>query len=359
MLRSLTIQNFRGIGDMQMRGIARANLLTGVNGVGKTSLLEAIFLACNPVPHQVAWLVVHRQHPPYRTTLGTPPWRELFRQLKPALGLEVQAQSDTEPHRWSVALTEQEPTGAVPVALPPGSPFGLGLSASSVPQAVLSIQVHVDGRGSESTALRTNLIWSSDNALLALPAQKPPVPSAAFLVGFGNHEEDCAAFGALQAAGEDQVQIVLDALRPIEPRLRRLFITVDPNPRLNADLGPEDGVMPLDLLGDGLRRAVTFMVTVLSHKAAVVLIDEIENGLHHSHYAQLWTSLCAFARSTDIQLFAVTHSAEFLHHALSANPNDSAMAAWRLDRGETGEVAATRFAAEDALAALSFGVELR
>ena len=96
-----------------------------------------------------------------------------------------------------------------------------------------------------------------------------------------------------------------------------------------------------------------------SRQVSVVLIDEIENGLHHAHYARLWETLRSFAKESNIQLFAVTHSGEFLREALAATPDNATVAAWRLERDDAGDVAAMRFGAEDALAALGFGVELR
>ena len=342
---------------MQMTDIAQTNLLTGTNGVGKTSVLEAIFLALNPVAHHVAWLVTHRQRPPFRTAQGTPPWRDLFPQQRPTNSLRIDVQADAVPHRWSVRLTEAEPKGAVPIAIRPDAQSGLALGPSSVSQAVLDVQLSIDDSEVSQTRWNHSLFWSADNSLQAFPTLKPPVPTGAYLAGYGSHEQDCAAFGAVQASGADQVQRLIEALQPIEPRLRRLLITVDPYPRLNADLGSEGGVMPLDLLGDGFRRAVTYMLEVLSCKAEVILIDEIENGLHYSHYAELWSTLGSFSKASGIQLFAVTHSVEFLRAALT--PDDTTAAAWRLDRGKNGHVAVARFDGEDARAALSFGVELR
>lgn len=43
MLRDLTIQNYRCFKDFQIDGLARVNLLVGMNNSGKTSLLEAVY----------------------------------------------------------------------------------------------------------------------------------------------------------------------------------------------------------------------------------------------------------------------------------------------------------------------------
>jgi AAA15 family ATPase/GTPase len=44
--------------------------------------------------------------------------------------------------------------------------------------------------------------------------------------------------------------------------------------------------------------------------AKVLLIDEIENGLHHSVLPVIWKGLFLAAKEFDVQIFATTHSWE-------------------------------------------------
>ena len=44
--RSVTVQNYRGLSDLSIGELGQVNVLVGRNGVGKTSLLEALALAC-------------------------------------------------------------------------------------------------------------------------------------------------------------------------------------------------------------------------------------------------------------------------------------------------------------------------
>ena len=45
-------------------------------------------------------------------------------------------------------------------------------------------------------------------------------------------------------------------------------------------------------------------------KGGVLLIDEIENGLHHSALQVLWKALLLISEQHDVQVFATTHSWE-------------------------------------------------
>ena len=46
----------------------------------------------------------------------------------------------------------------------------------------------------------------------------------------------------------------------------------------------------------------------------ILLIDEIENGLHYSAYEKLWEAIFALATTTNKQVFVTTHSKETLSH---------------------------------------------
>ena len=54
----------------------------------------------------------------------------------------------------------------------------------------------------------------------------------------------------------------------------------------------------------------------------VVLVDEIENGLHHSVLPKVWQAVDTTAKQFNAQVFATTHSfecAEAAHEALGAD----------------------------------------
>jgi AAA15 family ATPase/GTPase len=52
MYTSFEAKNFRGFEDLAISELGRVNLIAGVNNIGKTALLEALFIHCgayNPV----------------------------------------------------------------------------------------------------------------------------------------------------------------------------------------------------------------------------------------------------------------------------------------------------------------------
>ena len=83
-------------------------------------------------------------------------------------------------------------------------------------------------------------------------------------------------------------------------------------------------MLPLGMSGDGLRRFLNIVASSANPLTNVILIDEIDNGLHYSAYKKLWEAIFALATSTNKQVFVTTHSKETLYklnEMLEENPS--------------------------------------
>jgi AAA15 family ATPase/GTPase len=66
----------------------------------------------------------------------------------------------------------------------------------------------------------------------------------------------------------------------------------------------------LNEFGNGLGKFIHFIMLLLSQQNAIILIDEIENGLHYSKLDKLWEIILTISKEQNVQLFATTHSKE-------------------------------------------------
>ena len=109
--------------------------------------------------------------------------------------------------------------------------------------------------------------------------------------------------------------MVLEALKVIEPRLRDLAVVVTSSgPMIHGDIGIGK-LIPLPLLGDGMARLASLVLAIGNAPNGVVLVDEIENGLHHTILPQVWKAIWRVARQFNTQIFATTHSLECIKAA--------------------------------------------
>ena len=108
---------------------------------------------------------------------------------------------------------------------------------------------------------------------------------------------------------------------------------------LYADIGlPERIALPL--LGEGLNRLIEIFGAIVGEEADIVLIDEIENGLHWKALPKVWQGIKAVVDTEDVQIFATTHSLECIKAAFEVfnGPPAEDFAVHRLERREDGEI---------------------
>ena len=92
MLEELRVRNYRGFKDLQVDGFGRVNLVAGKNNVGKTTLLEAIFLLGS---RGDAGLALNKHVVRLEPTAAMPTsisetvWTSLFCELKPDRELTI------------------------------------------------------------------------------------------------------------------------------------------------------------------------------------------------------------------------------------------------------------------------------
>ena len=111
---------------------------------------------------------------------------------------------------------------------------------------------------------------------------------------------------------------VLQALQIIEPDVQGLaFVKNSEADRFSrtrdtrvaiVKLKLQEMPVPLNSMGDGMLRILQLILAVFPARGGVLLIDELENGLHYSVQEEVWKMIFMLAEKLDIQVFATTHS---------------------------------------------------
>ena len=128
---------------------------------------------------------------------------------------------------------------------------------------------------------------------------------------------------------------------------------------LRGDIGV-GRMVPLSLLGDGLGSLTNVLLAIADAPGGVVVIDEIENGFHHSVLSKVWKAIGEAAKAYRTQVFATTHSFECIEAAHEAFREDREYA-FRLHRLEriADESHATTYGQETLAAAIHSNLEVR
>lgn len=330
MLRSFAIKNFRGFRDLTVEPLDRINLIAGMNNTGKTSLLEAIYLHLNPGKIEAAIDLNRMQGIDDEVALSRQWGNEadaladaleedcgwLFHSREIALPIELASRDDRGIERVTeLKFADRTTAGAEYPEIPSL------LKAESLGW-VANITPHLVHRYRDSTGRVGFSLAARAKQRIILNGVNLPKHGPSRFLKFGLHSStpDVEEFSRIEAAGRQDE--IISALRILEPRLQRLsLLVIAGKPAIHGNLGLKR-LVPIALLGEGVRRLLSFVLAIIDCPGGTVLIDEIENGLHHSVLQKVWTAIAHAARRADVQVFATTHSFECIeaaHEAFTAD----------------------------------------
>ena len=350
MYTKISIENFRCFEHLEVGPLARVNLITGANNVGKTALLEALYLHAN-FSRPAVFLHLNR-------------WRGLvpgqgegedtgaasfLRYFPPASSARVTAETD-DGKTWSLEL-RMSPRGGLAIGPPPPNERG------ETPQNEFTVSFGAGDDRQFSSTVAPDLLGSMDATA---------TPAAAFLPSRDRFrpEQDIERLAAVPA---DRRDAIIAMGRSIEPGLERLAIR-SPGPSvLYAEVEGSPLTMPVPLLGEGLGRLLSLALAVATTDSSLeghraLFVDEIENGIYHKAMPDVWRGLAHAAREFDVQLFATTHSYECIRAAVSAFEQEGLeddLALHRLDRLKDGSIKATTSRAPILTSAVDMNMEVR
>ncbi len=358
MIDSLHIAGFKLFRDITLPKLGRMNLFVGENNTGKSCLLEAIGLYAgrNPVVDvlQTASLRSADPLPPWEaagwneegTKLRHPVF-ELFHRGQPANPLRegmirtalirIEINGDLSPlciHPEIRNVKGDEVTGIFTYV--PANP-------GRIENGDMQLVIQVDRGDQHQWITRRHFPISSgilDSTVAHLPAN-------------GFSDEKAAFLWDQLIQGPGQLH-VLNWLRLVDPRIQDLAYIAGRGASRIALLKVEgEGRIPLDSMGDGVRRMFHIGLAMATASKGILLIDEFENGLHWRVQRELWAALGRAAQEFDVQIFATTHSRDCIDGFVTASKESGIPDAkmYRLER-EGDEIYAVNLSlinVEDAL----------
>lgn len=112
----------------------------------------------------------------------------------------------------------------------------------------------------------------------------------------------------LKRKKEDKLKAILCE---IEPSIKDIVIA---NGLIMVDIGLTQRV-PIQVLGDGIRKIFDIVIAMFQCENGVLLIDEMENGFHFQSMPILWRAIIQTAKELNVQMFATTHNIDTLQAA--------------------------------------------
>ncbi|GHO93182.1 hypothetical protein KSF_032300 [Reticulibacter mediterranei] len=344
------IQRFRGLRDLKLEKPGQVNLLVGNNNSGKTSVLEALSLFCDPLNWR-KWYNIssQRELPPL---VGSSRVDRLLWLFPSTIGDSIDL--PTEKNRILLSASGDSPIEKVSASYEKFSEI-VGVSRSGVK---LDENV-VDEREIEVDSIKINVlaftkfiqlamfegqdasfqeeITFSDRSPFPPNRQKnrvPPVPSQ-IVTPFSHRTGGLTSQLWSEVVEADLKQETINLLRFFDPAIEDVDIIL-PSERsqILSIKHKKLGRAPLSTFGDGLRRVFTLATSIPRVKNGLLLIDELETAIHTTALEKTFSWLVNVCVSNNVQLFATTHSLEAVDAILDAARDQTDFVAYRLQQDE-------------------------
>ena len=330
-LNSFKAVRYRSIDGLSLPRLSQANLVTGVNGIGKTALLEAMWLFAGRYNPMLLWSAnVQRSNRPVldpvsRLSAGT---------------LELQGAENGSTHRMKTTFEK-----VADIAAPVTTGDATNKNLMQLPVAG-RVNTFLDGKLAKGSI---GGMQPTPWGMVAHENPVPPRPGSICVIESTKFQLDTPGDYLQRYSDmvrENRKEDLTSAINLLLPKVRDLEILTDRTGESYLSALTTDGVqLPLHDLGGGVVRLYRLLLSFFTCRDGILLADEIENGIHYSVLREVWVRAREWMREWNVQLVATTHSAECIEAAMTAyadSPEELSLHKLFMN-DETGHVEAATF----------------
>jgi AAA15 family ATPase/GTPase len=348
----LQISGYRGLQMVELSQLGAVNIFVGNNNSGKTSLLEAISILCNPLdPFQ--WLNISQR----RLYLGSSQiaFRPELEAMKWIFPQKIGSFS-SESYQGQMLIKSSGNTPVSEIEARLVEIYGVGSEKNSqekinddllssetnavIPGIELEIITQIITQSSEQFSLfplkkkytaEVFQFWENERFIYR-KRSKPVVKNATIFPSYSSSEPILDKLSQIILQEEDGKVKVLELIQSFDNNILDIEITSTPTARATLYIKHKDiGFAPLYIFGDGFKRTLIIALTALTTVNGVLLIDEIETSIHVSALSRVFSWLIKTCNHLNTQLFVTTHSLEAIDAMLQPEITTDNVVAFRLN----------------------------
>ncbi len=344
MINNIEIHNFRGIHRSKIDGLTQVNLFFGRNNCGKSSLLEALFLVCGQSnPLLPATINAMRTY----TRLTENDMRYFFYQMDADGEIQI-AISGTQDRQLAITCFQEV------------APMKAGNSSTEMPKHY-GLRMRYNNRDGEYSSEVVYDLGRSNQVEQKVRVDERYNEQLKCIYLSPRYDSNASTEGLQNIILNKDEDFLAEALRILEPVAQKP-IFMDNVMYVDAGLPQR---IPINLMGDGIRKIVSFLTSIYACRGGVVLIDELSNGFHYSVMKDMWNIVIRAALKNDVQIFATTHDEDSIkgfHKAaneLRAETGSDVATGFKLQRIADDELKSYRFSVSQLGYAIEQEMEIR
>ncbi|MGN0251218.1 MAG: ATP/GTP-binding protein [Oliverpabstia sp.] len=321
LISKINIKSYRGIDLLELKNLRQINILTGDNNSGKTSVLEVISTFCQPDIFR-SWINVNREerllggislyesmNDFFNVNCSEKKVEYVVETKNACIEVEMIAKdSETQItkkeyyNKLGYATLPEEDADSEDFLIVPETAFEIRVNGKQKDALVIA-----EGQRRMPLSLKKGEKGLSQNIIYIMPFAH--AGARFFLNDILNNPE--------------LYQEILDVLKEFDPGI--LSINYDDGGTLGRGgyykiLSKENNrALPLDMYGDGMKKALLLMSAVVKAKDGILLLDEFETAIHTSAMERVFKWILETCCKLNVQVFLTTHSEEALNKVLNCS----------------------------------------
>ena len=297
-ITSLEIKNFRGFDHLKIEKLSKINIFVGRNSIGKTSLLEALWILTGKNAENVLRLNLFRR---FRFSGDKEnfiyPFHQLNKEKEPTF-IYKKSDSDKE-YKLVLKLIDKNTQKTTDIDI---KHFSEQNSSKHIHGFKLEFY-------EQNEKINESTIFSEEGRL----KQKNEIiknfireGSCIFIRTF-KIEHDAVS----KVITDDKKKELIFYLNQIHSDIENLEMTGDD---IYVKIKNSPKFIPIHFMGDGVIKILAIYCSLYFQEKKFAVIDEIENGLHYRSQPFLWKIISQLSSTKDIDIFISTHSYEVIKY---------------------------------------------
>lgn len=366
-IKSLSIDTFRGIKNLELQDFGDVNIFTGGNNCGKTSVLELILSIQNPFLLWT-WDWISRRAPleKYSNMCFYEQLNNLFdvdaehKRIKYSYQLNNKENCNVEIAQEvdTATLTEDEIMKIDPRAGMRILDLDDTKKIREYPVKKMKLQFK---KNHNIVSERSIYDFQRMNDRYEDYGDNLEISNISYIYPEEHLLHDCFLGNVFEEP--EMYQELLEILKSFDEDIISINATVDKitkNPVYKFLSAKHKTAIPLNMYGDGMKKVLRLIENMCGSKNGVMIIDEFETGIHTSGMERIFGWLVKTCKKLNIQLFLCSHSIEAIEKLIkSTSDMDIDMKLYTLYR-EDGENLVRSMDAREAVKFYNeMGLELR
>ncbi|MBN2833695.1 MAG: AAA family ATPase [Candidatus Delongbacteria bacterium] len=294
------IINFRRFQDLSVNHLGLYNLIVGDNNVGKTSLLESLLFDTRKeyFIQNLAYAHIHRNNLPVRHIDGQDKYSISTNFIadyirKDAILGEMKFMLTENRNEWNYKIKTSQKSEIIE-------------KFQNLPNIDTAEFLTFVTDNLDFNLVELPIILKNTN-----PIDNIRSPFIPFGKGFG--KDLASTYYSEIDIYRDKRSLFLENMKIFIPKIQRINV----NTEIGAIDIEEEGFeksAPLHQYGEGANKLFRVLVQLTLQKNNKILIDEIDAGIHYSHFSDFWKTILTIAQRNNVQVFATTHNIECVKH---------------------------------------------